>query len=129
MLCSEHVSKLSRSDEHELDGFIGLMERTEVTCLAEFDEGDVQDKNEKTLKISDAEMMCGYCEDGGTKPPFKFRNCVKCGHNRTHCPGYNKGAFKENKTTESAYVKKQKHLRGYKRVTFQLFLSTTKGRR
>ena len=39
----------------------------------------------------------------------------KCGHNRTHCPGYNKIASKENKTAESAYVKKQKHLQGYKR--------------
>ena len=87
MLHSEHVSKLSRSDEHELDSFIGLMERTDATCLAELDEENVQDKNEKTLKISDAEMMCEYCEDSGTKPPFEFRNCAKCGHNRTHCPG------------------------------------------
>jgi hypothetical protein len=35
VLHSEHVSKLSRSDEHELDGFISLMERTEAICLAE----------------------------------------------------------------------------------------------
>ena len=85
---------------HDLEDYIGLMERTESTAKASHEEDRAKKEHAKSIKISAAEARLGYLQDGAKKPPPQFSKCAKCGMDGcVHEPPSNVTNHQQNKVT------------------------------
>jgi hypothetical protein len=107
------ANKLTQTQQHDLNDYIGMMERAFNHCKALVDD-EVNKDYEQTEKMPLGEENHGYCEGGAVKPAkVAHRTCPKCHDPFMHDPAINIEIRKKNAQLKATWVAKNKEFERY----------------
>ena len=112
---TSRANKLTQTQQHDLNDYIGMMERAFNHCKALVDD-EVNKDYEQTEKMPLGEENHGYCEGGAVKPAkVAHRTCPKCHDPFMHNPAINIEIRKKNAQLKATWVAKNKEFERYER--------------
>lgn len=108
---------LNHRATHNLNDYIGTMERSFNYCRSVALEEMATEKTEKSLKMPPDEELRGYLEDGAKAPPKAYRMCPRCNEPFMHEPPTNKDFRESNAKAEREYAKVMQQFDEFKKGT------------
>jgi hypothetical protein len=120
---SANVS-IGHVEMHDLQQYIKLMTRVEMTVRREIQEADKVDKNSKTYKLSSHVIERMYLADRGKKPPSRFSLCAKCGHSLVDEPPFNKDVARKDKKLEEKWKADKIVIKNYDKTSLNPLLDS-----
>ena len=96
---------LSRELTHQLEAYLSLMGRLELTAGLVISTADKVDRNSKSIKLAGRDLQRSMLGDGATKPSLAMSSCAKCGHCLVDEPFSNKENAHLNKAKREEWAK------------------------